>query len=68
LLAANFAFAQDIDEKKFSKKLGYQTTLVNLQKYIVYDITLGRTESNLGKYLQRLPDRSNCKLLGIFAK
>lgn len=42
-----------IDEKKFSKKLGYQTTLVNLQKHTVYDITLGRTESNLGRYLQK---------------
>lgn len=52
-----------IDEKKFSKKLGYQTTLVNLQRHTVYDITLGRTESNLGKYLQTLPDRSNCKVI-----
>ena len=24
---------------------------------------MGRTESNLGKYLQRLPDRSNCKVI-----
>jgi transposase len=52
-----------IDEKKFSKKLGYQTTLVNLQKHRVFDITLGRTESNLGKYLQRMPDRKNCKVI-----
>ena len=52
-----------IDEKKFSKKLGYQTTLVNLQKHRVFDITLGRTESNLGKYLQRMPDRSNCRVI-----
>ncbi len=52
-----------IDEKKFSKKLGYQTTLVNLQKHTVFDITLGRTESNLGKYLRRLPDRGNCKVI-----
>lgn len=46
-----------IDEKKFNKKLGYQTTLVNLQKHTVFDITLGRTESNLVKYLRRMPDR-----------
>jgi len=52
-----------IDEKKFSKKLGYQTTLVNLQKHKVFDITLGRTESNLGKYLRKLPDRNNCKVI-----
>jgi transposase len=52
-----------IDEKKFSKKLGYQTTLVNLQKHTVFDITLGRTESNLGKYLQRLPGKENCKVI-----
>jgi transposase len=52
-----------IDEKKFSKKLGYQTTLVNLQKHTVFDITLGRTESNLGKYLRRLPGRGNCKVI-----
>lgn len=52
-----------IDEKKFSKKLGYQTTLVNLQKHTVFDVTLGRTESNLGKYLRRLPQRENCKVI-----
>jgi transposase len=52
-----------IDEKKFSKKLGYQTTLANLQKHTVYDVVLGRTESNLGKYLSRLPDRSNCRVV-----
>jgi transposase len=52
-----------IDEKKFSKKLGYQTTLVNLQKHTVFDITLGRTESNLGRYLRRLPDKKNCKVI-----
>ncbi len=52
-----------IDEKKFSKKLGYQTTLVNLQKHTVFDITLGRTESNLGKYLRKLPDKNNCKVI-----
>ena len=52
-----------IDEKKFNKKLGYQTTLVNLQRHTVFDITLGRTESNLGKYLRRMPDRKNCKVI-----
>lgn len=52
-----------MDEKKFSKKQGYQTTLVNLQKHTVFDIVLGRTESNLGKYLRRMPDRNNCKVI-----
>jgi len=52
-----------IDEKKFNRKLGYQTTLVNLQKHKVFDITLGRTESNLGKYLRKMPDRNNCKVI-----
>jgi transposase len=52
-----------IDEKKFSRKHGYQTTLVNLQRHTVYDVVLGRTESNLGKYLQKLPDRNNCKVV-----
>ena len=52
-----------IDEKKFNKKLGYQTTLVNLQKHTVFDITLGRTESNLGQYLRRLPNKNNCKVV-----
>ena len=45
------------------EKLGYQTTLVNLQKHTVFDITLGRTESNLGKYLKKMPDRKNCKVI-----
>jgi len=52
-----------IDEKKFNRKHGYQTTLVNLQKHRVYDLVLGRTESNLGKYLRKLPDRNNCKVI-----
>ncbi|MFN3454470.1 MAG: ISL3 family transposase, partial [Pseudobdellovibrio sp.] len=52
-----------IDEKKFNTKFGYQTTLVNLQKHKVFDLVLGRTESNLGKYLQKLPDRNNCKVI-----
>lgn len=52
-----------IDEKKFSKKLGYQTTLVNLQKHKVFDITLGRTESNLGRYLRAMPNKNNCKVV-----
>lgn len=52
-----------IDEKKFNKKKGYQTTLVDLKRHTVFDITLGRTESNLGKYLRKLPDRNNCKVI-----
>lgn len=52
-----------IDEKKFSKRLGYQTTLVNLQRHSVHDVVLGRTESNLGRYLRKMPDKENCRVI-----
>lgn len=29
----------------------------------MFDITLGRTESNLGKYLKTVPDRNHCKVI-----
>lgn len=52
-----------IDEKHFTKKHGYMTTFANLQKHRVYDVTLGRSETSLSKYLEKMPGRDNCKVV-----
>jgi transposase len=52
-----------IDEKHFTKKLGYITTFANLKSHKVYDITLGRSEASLKGFVTRMPDRSNCKVI-----
>ena len=52
-----------IDEKHFNKKSGYMTTLVNLKSHKVFDITLGRSEESLKKYMQKLSDRANCRVI-----
>lgn len=52
-----------IDEKHFTKKLGYMTTLANLKTHKVYDITLGRSEASLKDYILKIPDRHNCRVI-----
>lgn len=52
-----------IDEKHFTKKLGYMTTFANLQKHRVHDVTLGRSELSLKNYLEKMPGRSNCRVV-----
>ncbi len=41
-----------IDEHFFTRKEGYATTLVNLSKKRVFDVTLGRSELSLRAYLR----------------
>lgn len=52
-----------IDEKHFTKKLGYMTTFANLKTHKVYDVTLGRSEASLKDYVLKMPDRSNCRVI-----
>lgn len=52
-----------IDEKHFTKKAGYMTTLANLRTHKVFDVTLGRSEASLMDYVLKIPDRGNCKVI-----
>lgn len=52
-----------IDEHFFTKKKGYATTIADLSKRKVFDVTLGRSEKSLGPYLSRLEGRSNVKVV-----
>jgi transposase len=52
-----------IDEKHFTKKLGYMTTFANLQKHRVYDVALGRSEASLAGFIGSIPDKKNCKVV-----
>ena len=52
-----------IDEKHFTKKKGYMTTLVNLKTHKIFDVTLGRSEESLKDYILKIPDRSNCRVI-----
>jgi len=54
-----------IDEKHFTKKLGYLTTFANLKSHKVYDVTLGRSEASIKGFVMKIPDRGNCKVIVI---
>ena len=52
-----------IDEHFFTRKKGYATTLANLSKHKVYDVTLGRSEKSLSSYLLGLKGKENTKVI-----
>ena len=52
-----------IDEHFFTRKRGYATTLVDLHNHKVFDVTLGRSEASLRRYLQRLSGREQVKVI-----
>jgi len=52
-----------IDEHFFSRKQGFATTLADLSKQKVFDVTLGRSEKSLEGYLLKLPGRERTKVL-----
>jgi transposase len=54
-----------IDEHFFSKKQGYATTFCNLRKHKIFDIVKGRSASDLGSYLERLPGKEDVKVICI---
>jgi len=52
-----------IDEHFFTRKKGYATTLVDLHKHRVFDVTLGRSELSLRRYLSRLPGKDHVQVV-----
>jgi len=52
-----------IDEHFFSRKKGFATTLCDLEHHRVYDVTLGRSETALEPYLQRLKGREQVRVV-----
>ena len=52
-----------IDEHFFTHKKGYATTICDLQKHRVYDVTLGRSEEALNPYLSKLPGKDNVRVI-----
>jgi transposase len=52
-----------IDEHFFTRKLGYATTLCDLQRKKIFDITLGRSEASLESYLKRLKYKSRTQYI-----
>lgn len=52
-----------IDEHFFTRKRGFATTLVDLQRNKVFDVRLGRSEASLEGYLRRLPGKDNVRLI-----
>ncbi|MFK7891609.1 MAG: transposase, partial [Granulosicoccus sp.] len=52
-----------IDEHFFTRKKGFATTCVDLEKHHVLDVKLGRSESSLRSYLSALPNRNNVEVM-----
>lgn len=52
-----------IDEHFFTRKQGFATTLVDLRNHKVFDVVLGRYESDLRSYLARLPGRESVRVV-----
>jgi transposase len=52
-----------IDEHFFSKKEGFATTLCDLRKHKIFDVVRGRSEKDLGEYLQQLPGKERVKVV-----
>jgi transposase len=52
-----------IDEHFFTRKKGYATTLCDLGRNKVFDLTLGRTEYALGGYFEHLQGKDNVRVV-----
>ena len=52
-----------IDEHSFSKKQGYATTLCDLRKHRIFDITKGRAGAELNDYLTKLQGKERVKVV-----
>ncbi len=52
-----------IDEHFFSKKDGFATTFVDLRNHKVFDVVLGKYESDLKSFLESLPGKENVKVV-----
>lgn len=54
-----------IDEHFFSRKHGYATTLVSLDRHHVHDVLLGRSALALAPALARIPEKHRCRIAVI---
>lgn len=52
-----------IDEKFFTKKKGFMTTLCDLKKRKVFELMLGRSELSLKDKLKKIPERDRCRVV-----
>lgn len=52
-----------IDEKHFTRKLGFMTTFADLKRRKVYDLALGRSEKSLEGFVRKIPHKENCKVM-----
>ncbi len=52
-----------IDEHFFTRRKGYATTLCDLKNHTVYDVVLGRSETALEAYFQRLEGKAQVKVV-----
>lgn len=52
-----------IDEHFFTKRKGFATTFCDLSKHRVFDVALGRSESDLGSYLRGLKGRDRVRVV-----
>lgn len=52
-----------IDEHFFSRKTGYATTICDLNRHRVFDVTLGRSELSLNGYFNRLNGKEQVKVV-----
>ncbi len=52
-----------IDEHRFSKKVGFVTTFCNLERHSVFDISPGRSGSELLPFLRSLKGRNRVKVV-----
>ncbi len=52
-----------IDEHHFSRKIGFVTTFCNLERHSVFDISPGRSESELQPFLRKLKGRNKVKVV-----
>jgi transposase len=54
-----------IDEHRFSKKVGFSTTLCDLKNNRVLDITKGRSAKEIVPTLKRIPGREQVKMVSL---
>ena len=52
-----------IDEHFFTRRRGYATTLCDLGKHRIFDVTMGRSEADLGRYLKGLRGRNRVRVV-----
>jgi transposase len=52
-----------IDEHFFSRRLGYATTLCDLEGHKIYDVCLGRSEAALEAYFLKLPGKEQVRIV-----